>query len=83
VGNDFEYHLQRARSERNIAYRAIDPCVSDAHMTLSVLHLQRAMLLREVRLAPVANVTLFRSSLESVPATDDLNDSVRAIQVPN
>ena len=79
MGNDLEYHLQRARAERNIAYRAINACVSDAHMKLSALHLQRALLLREVRLAPVANVMPFRSIMESVPAAETFNDSVRAI----
>ena len=41
-----EYHLGRARSERDRAYRATDARVSDAHMRLSVLHLQRALMLQ-------------------------------------
>jgi hypothetical protein len=81
--SDFEYHLQRARSERNIAYRATQACVSDAHMKLSAMHLQRALLLREVRSEPVGNVSPFRPMSGSVPATGDFNDSVRTIQLPS
>jgi len=43
-----EYHAQRARAERDIAYRASDGRVSDAHMRLSALHLSRALVLDEV-----------------------------------
>ena len=39
---DVEYHLTRARSERDIAYRSADALAADSHMRLSVLHLQRA-----------------------------------------
>ncbi len=60
MSSELEYHLSRARTERGIAYRSADPCVSDAHMRLSVLHLQRALLLQEVRRAPVGNVTPFK-----------------------
>ena len=60
MSRELEYHLRRARTERDIAYRSGDPCVSDAHMQLSALHLQRALLLQEVRRAPVANVTPFK-----------------------
>jgi hypothetical protein len=34
------YHLKRARSERELAYESGDERVSDAHMGLSMLHLQ-------------------------------------------
>jgi hypothetical protein len=43
-----EYHARRARAERDIAYRATDGRVSDAHMRLSALHLSRALILEEV-----------------------------------
>ena len=58
---DIDYHLQRARAERDIAYRSGDACVSDVHLRLSALHLARALLLEEVRRAPVGNVTPIRS----------------------
>ena len=43
-----EYHSNRARAERDIAYRADDSRAADAHMRLSALHLSRALLLEEV-----------------------------------
>jgi hypothetical protein len=42
------YHSQRARIERDQAYRAPDARVSDAHLRLSALHLSRALILEEV-----------------------------------
>jgi hypothetical protein len=59
---DTEYHLQRARSEREIAYRSAVADASDAHMRLSALHLERAMLLQEVERAPAGNVIPFARS---------------------
>ena len=53
---DVEYHLGRARVERDVAYRAGDGVAADAHMRLSELHLQRALLLQAVRTGPVGNV---------------------------
>ena len=61
MASDVEYHLQRARSERDIAYRSADACASDAHMRLSALHLQQALLLDEVRRGPVGNVRPIRA----------------------
>ena len=46
--SDAMYHSQRARAERDLAYRAPDERVSDAHLRLSALHLSRAMVLEEV-----------------------------------
>jgi hypothetical protein len=46
--SDHEYHLRRARTERDIAYRAIEHRVSDAHMRLSALHLERALVLQDL-----------------------------------
>jgi hypothetical protein len=43
-----QYHAQRARDERDIAYRSADSRVSAAHMRLSALHLSRALILEEV-----------------------------------
>ena len=42
------FHSQRAREERDIAYRASDARVSDAHLRLSALHLSRALILEEI-----------------------------------
>ena len=63
--NDVEYHLCRARSERNIAYRSGDEVAAEAHLRLSALHLQRALLLKSVRRAPVGNVHPFQPALAS------------------
>jgi hypothetical protein len=48
MSNDASYHSRRARAERDLAYRAPDERVSDAHLRLSALHLSRAMVLEEV-----------------------------------
>ena len=58
---EIDYHLQRARSERDIAYRSGNACASDAHLRLSAMHLARALLLQEVRRVPVGNVTPIRT----------------------
>ena len=54
--SDLEYHLQRARSERNIAYRSANEFAADAHIRLSALHLHRALLLQAVRRAVMGKV---------------------------
>ena len=64
--SDTEYHLHRARVERGIAYRSALACASDAHMRLSALHLQRALLLQQVVREPVGNVSPLRPSPETV-----------------
>jgi hypothetical protein len=46
--NAKSYHAERARIERDIAYRAADARASDAHMRLSALHLSRALVLEEI-----------------------------------
>jgi hypothetical protein len=48
MSTDVDYHSQRARVERDIAYQATDSRVSDAHMRLSALHLSRALVLDEI-----------------------------------
>jgi hypothetical protein len=48
MSTDVDYHSQRARAERDIAYRATDSRASDAHMRLSALHLSRALVLKEI-----------------------------------
>ena len=58
--SDIDYHLHRARIERDIAYRSGSPAISDAHLRLSALHLQRALLLQAVRREPVGNVSPLR-----------------------
>ena len=55
-----DYHLARARAERDIAYRLADARAADAHMRLSALHLQQALTLQAVRRGPVGNVHPFR-----------------------
>jgi hypothetical protein len=45
---DKDYHAQRARAERQLAYKSPDARASDAHMRLSAMHLSRAMVLEEV-----------------------------------
>jgi len=55
-GTDLDYHLQRARTERNMAYRAANAAAGDAHMRLAALHLERALLLQALRSGPVGNV---------------------------
>jgi hypothetical protein len=45
---DKDYHSQRARVERDLAYRSPDARVSESHMRLSALHLSRALILEEV-----------------------------------
>jgi hypothetical protein len=46
--DDMNYHAQRARAERDLAYKSADARASDSHMRLSALHLSRAMVLEEV-----------------------------------
>ena len=60
-GTDVEYHLRRARSERDIAYRSADGLVADPHMRLSALHLHRALLLEAVNRAAVGNIHPLRA----------------------
>ena len=55
--NDIDYHMQRSRFERDLAYRYGTGAVADAHMGLSELHLQRALALQHVQHAPLGNVT--------------------------
>jgi len=59
---DLEYHLGRARSERDVAYRTADGVAADVHMRLSALHLHRALLLQAVRTGPVGNVHPFKEA---------------------
>lgn len=47
VTAQIDYHLQRARSERDIAYRSLVAPAADAHMRLSALHLGQGLLLQE------------------------------------
>lgn len=61
---DAEYHLRRARAERDMAYRSPDLIAGDAHMRLSALHLGRALLLQQVRREPVENVHPFPPVLD-------------------
>ena len=61
--SDVEYHLCRARSERNIAYRSGDELAADVHMQLSALHLQRALLFQTVRRASVENIHSFQPTV--------------------
>jgi hypothetical protein len=71
---EVEYHLRRARSERDVAYRSANELAADAHMRLSALHLQRALLLRAVDCGPVGNIHPFRTpaitECRPMPAAD-------------
>jgi hypothetical protein len=40
VGDVRGYHLRRSRTERTLAYQSGDERISNAHMTLSALHLR-------------------------------------------
>jgi len=46
--NDQQYHAQRAKTERELAYRTVNEVAADVHLRLSALHLSRAMILQEV-----------------------------------
>ena len=77
---DVEYHLRRARAERDVAYRSGDGVAADAHMRLSAMHLQRAVLLQTVKSAPVGNVHPFhrpKAPAESAPPPSLAAPSVR------
>ncbi len=64
---DIDYHMQRSRSERDLAYRYGTGAVADAHMALSELHLQRALTLQRVQHAPFENVTPLSRARERNP----------------
>ncbi len=76
---DVDYHLRRARSERDTAYRSADDCASEAHMRLSALHLERALRLQEVRRVPVGNVLPFKSNSSEDSGPAELS---RLIELP-
>ena len=79
---DVEYHLQRARSERDLAYKSGNSDASDAHMRLSALHLERALLLQEVRRAAVGNVTPFQTNWQ-VAEGSGTNALLPLIELPS
>ncbi len=39
-----QYHIERARAELDLAYRAEQRCAAEAHMRLSALHMEQARL---------------------------------------
>ena len=41
---DAQYHIDRARAELDLAYRAEQRSAAEAHMRLSALHMDRARL---------------------------------------
>jgi hypothetical protein len=59
---DLDYHLHRARTERDVAYRSADGLAADIHMRLSALHLSQALLLQAVQSRAVGNVLPFQPS---------------------
>jgi hypothetical protein len=79
--SNVEYHLRRARAERDLAYRTTDN-VSDAHMRLSALHLKRAILLQDVQRSPVGNVSPFRSSADELVSPSASGGCHRLVQLP-
>jgi hypothetical protein len=81
--SNVDYHLHRARVERDTAYRSADSCVSNVHMRLSALHLQRAMLLQDVQRQPVGNVSPFRVSGEEALSPVASAACDRVVQLPS
>ena len=67
MSTDVHYHLQRARTERDVAYRSADGVAADVHMRLSALHLAQALLLQAVQRGPVGNVLPFKPKHSSAP----------------
>jgi len=71
---EVEFHRRRARSERDAAYGSANAAAADAHMRLSVLHLQRALLLEAMDRGPVGNIHPFpnaRARRVEAYASDD------------
>jgi hypothetical protein len=77
--NEIDYHLERARTEGEIAYRSTQFCASVAHMHLACLHLQRAQLLQKVQVVSVGNVSPLRPTLASSTAPTILGEKVQLI----
>jgi hypothetical protein len=44
TGSDYQYHVERARTEMDRAYQARLPVAAAAHMKLSALHMAQARL---------------------------------------
>ncbi len=59
MGTDAEYHLSRARTERDVAYRSADVLAADLHMRLSALHMHQALLIQAANRERVNNVYEF------------------------
>lgn len=80
MATDIDYHLNRSRTERDAAYHATNAAVSDIHMRLSALHLQRVSLLQELRRMPVGNVTPIRQQSQALTeAGEDAGASTQAL----
>ena len=73
---DIDYHMERSRSERALAYQTGTGAVADAHMALSELHLHRAMALQHVQHAPLGNVTPLRPARGRDPELELSNRSM-------
>jgi hypothetical protein len=80
MSTDVHYHLQRARTERDIAYRSADGVAADVHMRLSALHLGQALLLQAVRRGPVGNVVPFQQTQPRAPTA---TLPLRVIELPS
>lgn len=59
MSTDAEYHLGRARTERDIAYRSAHAVAADLHMRLSALHMHRALLIQAAIRGRPGNVHRF------------------------
>ena len=46
---DYQYHVDRARTEMDCAYQAADHLAAAAHMKLSALHMAQARLAKAVQ----------------------------------
>ena len=82
MSTDVEYHLQRARTERELAYQSLNPLASDAHLALSALHLDRATLLQEVQRTTVGNVTPFQGNWQAAERSGS-NALLPLIELPS
>ncbi len=47
MGSNPEYHIERARAELDLAYRAEHRAAAEAHMHLSALHMKHAQVLEK------------------------------------
>ena len=64
-----DYHMRRARSEIDLAYRAESRAVMEAHLKLSALHMARLR---------VATKSPYRGAATPVPALEEVRSAAFA-----